>query len=95
MKGIVKIQLERLKKRLDERHISLNLGDKTIDFLTESGFDPVYGARPLKRAIQKELETSLARAVLSGEIKDGQHVTANVVDGKISFDLKRSPTSTD
>ena len=58
MKGIIKIQLERLKKRLDERHISLKLEAKTIDFLTESGFDPVYGARPLKRAIQKELETA-------------------------------------
>ena len=95
MKGIVKIQLERLKKRLDERHISLKLAANIIDFLTESGFDPVYGARPLKRAIQKELETPLARAVLSGKVKDGQHVTANVVDGKISFDLKSSPSSTD
>ena len=94
MKGIIKIQLERLKKRLDERHISLKLASKTIDFLTESGFDPVYGARPLKRAIQKELETALARAVLSGGIKEGQHVTASVVNGKISFDLKSSPTST-
>ena len=92
MKGIIKIQLERLKKRLDERHISLKLSAKTIEFLTESGFDPVYGARPLKRTIQKELETALARALLSGEIKEGQHVIASIVDGKISFDLK-SPTS--
>ena len=83
MKGIIKIQLERLKNRLNERNISLKLAAKTIDFITESGFDPVYGARPLKRAIQKELETPLARAFLSGEIKDGQDVTANLVDGKI------------
>ena len=95
MKGIIKIQLERLKKRLHDRNISLKLAAKTIDFLTESGFDPVYGARPLKRAIQKELETALARAVLSGEIKDGQHITANLVDGKIAFDLKSSPSSSD
>ena len=95
MKGIIKIQLERLEKRLDERNISLKLATKTIDFLTESGFDPVYGARPLKRAIQKELETALARAVLAGAIKDGQHVTANLVDGKIVFDLKSSASSTD
>ena len=95
MKGIIKIQLERLKKRLDERNISLKLAAKTIDFLTESGFDPVYGARPLKRAIQKELETALARAVLSGEIKDGQHITANLVDGKIVFDFKSTPSSAD
>ncbi len=89
MKGIIKIQLERLKKRLDERHISLKLSDKTIEFLTESGFDPVYGARPLKRTIQKELETALARALLSGDIKEGQHVIASIVDGKISFDFKK------
>ena len=95
MKGIIKIQLERLKKRLDERNIFLKLEAKAIDFLTESGFDTVYGARPLKRSIQKELETALARAVLSGEIKDGQHVTANLVDGKIVFDLKSSASSTD
>jgi len=95
MKGIIKIQLERLKKRLDERNISLKLAAKTIDFLTESGFDPVYGARPLKRSIQKELETALARSVLSGEIKDGQHVTANLVDGKIVFDFKSTPSSAD
>ena len=73
----------------------MKLAAKTIDFLTESGFDPFYGARPLKRSIQKELETALARAVLSGEIKDGQHITANLVDGKIVFDLKSTASSAD
>ena len=73
----------------------MKLAAKTIEFLTESGFDPVYGARPLKRSIQKELETALARAVLTGEIKDGQHVTANLDNGKIVFDLKNPPSSAD
>ncbi len=86
MNGIIKIQLERLKKRLQERNISLQLEDKTIDYLAEVGYDPVYGARPLKRAIQKELETVLARAILSGEIHDGQEVTANVSKAKIFFE---------
>ena len=86
MNGIIKIQLERLKKRLEERNISLQLEDKTIDYLAEVGYDPVYGARPLKRAIQKELETTLARAILSGEIHDGQEVTANVSKAKIFFE---------
>ncbi|RTZ83342.1 MAG: ATP-dependent chaperone ClpB, partial [SAR324 cluster bacterium] len=86
MNGIIKIQLERLKKRLEERNISLQLEDKTIDYLAEVGYDPVYGARPLKRAIQKELETALARAILSGEIHDGQVVTANVSKAKIFFE---------
>ena len=95
MKGIIKIQLERLKKRLEERNISLKLSAKTIEFLIESGFDSVYGARTLKRAIKKELETAIARAVLSGEIKDGQHLTASMVNGKISFDIKNSHSSAD
>ena len=86
MNGIIKIQLERLKKRLEERNISLQLEDKTIDYLAEVGYDPVYGARPLKRAIQKELETALARAILSGEIHDGQEVTVNVSKAKIFFE---------
>jgi len=86
MNGIIKIQLERLKKRLEERNISLQLEDKTIDYLAEVGYDPVYGARPLKRAIQKELGTALARAILSGEIHDGQEVTANVSKAKIFFE---------
>jgi len=86
MNGIIKIQLERLKKRLQERNISLQFEDKTIDYLAEVGYDPVYGARPLKRAIQKELETALARAILSGEIHEGQEVTANVSKAKIFFE---------
>jgi len=86
MSGIIKIQLERLKKRLHERNISMFLTEKTFDFLAEVGYDPVYGARPLKRAIQKELETELARAILSGEIQEGQEVTANVSNGKIIFE---------
>ena len=86
MNGIIKIQLERLKKRLEERNISLQLEDKTIDYLAEVGYDPVYGARPLKRAIQKKLETALARAILSGEIHDGHEVTANVSKAKIFFE---------
>ena len=86
MSNIIKIQLERLKKRLQEKNISLRLTDKAVDFLAEVGYDPVYGARPLKRAIQKKLETELARAILSGEIQDGQEVTANVSAGKIFFE---------
>ena len=86
MSGIIKIQLERLKKRLHERNISLCLTEKAIEFLAEVGYDPVYGARPLKRAIQKELETELARAILSGEIQEGQEVTANFSGGKIFFE---------
>ena len=58
---IVQIQLKRLQKRLDERRIELEMNPDAMKFLSETGFDPLYGARPLKRAIQKELETPLAR----------------------------------
>ena len=92
MNGIIKIQLERVKKRLEERNIGLQLAKKTFDYLAEVGYDPVYGARPLKRAIQKELETTLARSILSGEVHDGENVTAIISAGKITFEKTGSDT---
>jgi ATP-dependent Clp protease ATP-binding subunit ClpB len=77
LKRIVDIQLGRLLKRLDERQIKLKLTDEARTHLVRVGFDPAYGARPLKRVIQKELETALARKLLSGELRDGQTVTAD------------------
>ena len=71
---IVDIQLERLRKRLAERRIEIELTDSARSHLVRVGHDPVYGARPLKRAIQRELETPLGRRILGGEIRDGQHV---------------------
>ena len=71
---------------MHEQNIYLNLTEEAVEHLAEVGYDPVYGARPLKRAIQKELETELARAILSGTIQDGQEVTANVSAGKIFFE---------
>ena len=79
MKGIIKIQIERLKKRLDERNISLKLAPKTIDFLIESGFDSVYGARPLKRAIQKELDQELKINFHQGQV----FTKVNLDDSKV------------
>ncbi len=61
LKQIVDIQLERLRARLAERHIALELTDAAREHLVRTGYDPTYGARPLKRAIQKEMETPLAR----------------------------------
>ncbi|MDP8980139.1 MAG: ATP-dependent chaperone ClpB [Acidobacteriota bacterium] len=74
LKQIVEIQLAGLRKRLAERHIELELTDDARAFLVSSGYDPSYGARPLKRAIQREIETPLARKILAGVIADGQHV---------------------
>ncbi len=78
LKDIVEIQLAGLRARLDERHITLQLTDAARTRLVREGYDPVYGARPLKRAIQREIETPLAKRILGGEIRDGQRL---LVDG--------------
>jgi ATP-dependent Clp protease ATP-binding subunit ClpB len=74
LKEIVDIQLAGLRARLAERHIALELSDAARTRLVRSGYDPNYGARPLKRAIQREVETPLAKRILSGEVRDGQTV---------------------
>lgn len=81
LKQIVEIQLTGLRKRLADRHIELELSDHARAFLVHVGFDPSYGARPLKRAIQREVETPLARRILGGEIRDGQRIMVNIGDG--------------
>ena len=74
LKKIVLIQLQRLQQRLEERHIQLDLTDAALEHLVRVGFDPAYGARPLKRTIQKEVENVLARQLLEGKVRDGQTV---------------------
>ncbi|MBV8689292.1 MAG: AAA family ATPase, partial [Candidatus Eremiobacteraeota bacterium] len=71
---IVEIQLTRLRERLAQRHITIELSDAAKRHLVKTGYDPTYGARPLKRAIQREIETPLGRKILGGEIKDGESV---------------------
>jgi ATP-dependent Clp protease ATP-binding subunit ClpB len=77
LKKIVDIQLERLRARLTERHITLQLTDAARANLVRTGYDPHYGARPLKRAIQKKIETPLGRLLISGQVRDGQTVVVN------------------
>jgi len=74
MGGIVKIQLGRLEKLLADRHIKLELDSKALDWLAHAGYDPVYGARPLKRVIQSALQNPLAQHLLAGDIADGEVV---------------------
>jgi ATP-dependent Clp protease ATP-binding subunit ClpB len=78
MAGVVAIQLERLKKMLAERKIALDLDAAAIAWLGEAGYDPVYGARPLKRVIQRELQNPLATQILDGRIADGDTVRVSV-----------------
>jgi ATP-dependent Clp protease ATP-binding subunit ClpB len=82
---IVDIQLERLKNRLAERKITLSLTDEARNLLIERGYDPLFGARPLKRAIQGELENPLAKLVIAGTVGDGSTVQAAVKDGELYF----------
>ncbi len=82
---IVDIQLDRLARRMAERKITLNISDAAKEFLAERGYDPMYGARPLKRAIQAELENPLAKLVISGKIREGDAVTADRKDGELVF----------
>jgi ATP-dependent Clp protease ATP-binding subunit ClpB len=87
LKRIVEIQLERLRHRLIDRHITLELTDATKEHLVRVGYDPAYGARPLRRAIQREVETTLGRQLLEGKVRDGQHVTVDydAKKGELSF----------
>ncbi|UTW06703.1 ATP-dependent chaperone ClpB [Pseudomonas benzenivorans] len=83
--GIAQIQLGRLRQRLAERELSLELSEEALDKLIAVGYDPVYGARPLKRAIQRWIENPLAQLILSGQFAPGSAVTATVKDEEIVF----------
>ncbi len=89
LKQIVEIQLAGLRRRLAERHIGIELSDAARTQLVRSGYDPAYGARPLKRAIQREVETPLARRILAGEVRDGQHVFVDAEgSGSLRFETE-------
>ncbi len=85
LKKIVKIQAGRLFQRLQAQNITLEITPEAEEYLAEAGYDPVYGARPLKRAIQRELETPLARSILEGKFKPGDKVTVVRANGGLSF----------
>lgn len=86
IKRIVQIQLRRLTDRLADRRIGVELTDEAMVHLASVGFDPVYGARPLKRAIEREILNPLAQALLRGDIREGQRVRIDVRSGQIVFD---------
>jgi len=85
MAGIVAIQLKRLESLLEDRKIKLNLSEDAITWLANKGYDPAYGARPLKRAIQSYLQDPLAEKLLAGEVQDGESVWVDVSDDNLTF----------
>ncbi|HET9836504.1 MAG TPA: type VI secretion system ATPase TssH, partial [Rhodanobacteraceae bacterium] len=85
IREIARLQTQYLAKRLAERQITLELSDSALMLLGNAGFDPVYGARPLKRAIQTQLENPLANKILSGEFGAGDLINVDAEGGKLVF----------
>jgi len=97
MAAIVRIQLKRLEKLLSDRNIQLSLNEDAIEWMAERGYDPAYGARPLKRVIQNDLQDELAEKILAGDIHDGMMVSVSTNDDGlvlVGAELKNSETST-
>ncbi|MEG0348652.1 MAG: ATP-dependent chaperone ClpB [Acinetobacter sp.] len=85
IRGIADIQLDRLRSRLNDRDIGLKVDDQAFDILIDAGFDPIYGARPLKRAIQQQIENPLAQKILAGDFIAGDTILISAEDGHLHF----------
>ena len=85
IRRIARIQIAYLEKRLAERQLRMEVSDKALDLLGNAGFDPVYGARPLKRAIQQQLENPLAREILEGRFAAGDLIRVDAEGGHLAF----------
>jgi ATP-dependent Clp protease ATP-binding subunit ClpB len=89
IRGIVELRLKSLTKRLKAKSLTLQMEESAIDFIAEAGYDPVYGARPLKRVIQRELDTLIAKQILKGECKEGDTIVVKVGDTeRLEFVIK-------
>jgi ATP-dependent Clp protease ATP-binding subunit ClpB len=85
LRQIVKLQIKRLEQRLSDRKLNLQISDSALDFIAEVGYDPVYGARPLKRIIQRELETQIAKRILRGEFNNGDTIEVDIANERLAF----------
>ncbi|PSP15974.1 MAG: ATP-dependent chaperone ClpB [Cyanobacteria bacterium QS_8_64_29] len=85
LRQIVRLQVQQLEQRLQEQKLSLRLSEGALDFLAEAGFDPVYGARPLRRAVRRHLETSIAQGILRGDYHDGDTIYIDVEAERLTF----------
>ena len=86
--AIAQIMLKGLNERLLAKRIRLNFKTAALALIADRGFDPVYGARPLRRYLQREVETSLAKAILAGEIPSGSLVSVNAAKEKLTFEVQ-------
>ena len=92
IKQIVDLLVKDLRRRLDDRKITLELTEPARELIAREGFDPVFGARPLRRYIQRDVETRIARALIAGDAPDGSNVIADVRDGRL--DVRIEPPGT-
>ena len=88
IKKIVELQVDLLRHRLEDQHIELELADSVMDHVARAAYDPVYGARPLKRYIQHHLETRIGRAIIAGEVLDGAVITISADNGDLAVEIK-------
>jgi ATP-dependent Clp protease ATP-binding subunit ClpB len=86
---VVDIQLEQLQRRLAERKLTVELTPAAREYLADKGYDPAFGARPLKRLIQREIQDVLAMRLLSGEVEEGDTIEIDARDGALAFDVRR------
>eukprot|EP00953_Heterococcus_sp_UTEX-ZZ885_P002633 1937-Heterococcus_DN1.PRE.4 len=87
MRKITALELMKVSERLRDKRITLKATDEALDFLSEVGFDPVYGARPLKRAIQREVETVMAKGMIAGKFVPGDVVQASVDNERLMLEV--------
>jgi ATP-dependent Clp protease ATP-binding subunit ClpB len=92
IKQIVRLQGQDLQRRLQDRRITLRLSDAAVEHVAEAGYDPVYGARPLKRYLQRNLETRIGRAIVAGEIPDGATVEVDAADDALAIHTRKEPS---
>jgi ATP-dependent Clp protease ATP-binding subunit ClpC len=88
--GITSLLLDKVVRRLRAQHIEMSFTDEAVRFLADAGFDPEFGARPLRRTIQRLVENKLSRMLLEGAIDEGDRVTVGLKDGRLDFDVKRT-----
>lgn len=89
--GIIDLLLKDVNARLSERELCVELSEAGKRYVVEGGFDPMYGARPLKRYLQKHVETLAARLILGGNVSRGDTILIDVVDGELNADVKHLP----
>ena len=92
LKNILELELDKVRKRLMERNIQFELDDSARDLLLEKGYDPTYGARPMRRAVEKYLEDPMAEEIIRGDLREGEIITITKVNDQLKFSQKKRPS---